>query len=269
MKDAAAFLQWALPRLGLAWSGFRRVRRQVSRRVGRRVAELGLSDLAAYRAYLETHPEEWTRLDAFCRIPISRFWRDAPVFEALAGEVLPVLARDTPAHGRARVRAWSAGCASGEEPYSLSLLWAFRLKPTFPALRFEVVATDADAALLARAQAACYRPGSLKELPEAWREAAFTAQDGLRCLKPEYKAGVEFALQDIRRVAPTGPFDLVLCRNLAFTYFDDEGRRQALHRLLAALRDGGALVIGRKERLPEGLFPVAPWRPELRIYRKS
>jgi chemotaxis protein methyltransferase CheR len=267
MGDAAAFLQWALPRLGLAWSGFRRVRRQVSRRVGRRAAELGLPGLAAYRAYLEAHPEEWTRLDGFCRIPISRFWRDAPVFEALADEVLPALAQD--AHGRGQVRAWSAGCASGEEPYSLSLLWAFRLSPDFPALRFEVVATDADAALLARAQAACYRSGSLKELPKAWRETAFAVQDGLRCLKPEYKAGVEFVLQDVRRATAAGPFDLVLCRNLAFTYFDAEGQREALRRLLAALRDGGALVIGGKERLPEGAFPVASWRPELRIYRKT
>lgn len=269
MADAAAFLQWALPRLGLAWSGLRRVRRQVSRRVGRRAAELGLADLAAYRAYLEAHPEEWTRLDAFCRIPISRFWRNAPVFEALAGEVLPALAADAQAHGRARMRAWSAGCASGEEPYSLSLLWAFRLAPGFPALRFEVVATDADAALLARAQAGCYRSGSLKELPEAWRKAAFAVRDGLWCLKPEYKTGVEFVVQDVRRAAPVGPFDLILCRNLAFTYFDAEGQRQALRRLLAALRAGGALVIGGKERLPEGAFPVTPWRPELRIYRKS
>jgi chemotaxis protein methyltransferase CheR len=239
------------------------------KRVGRRVAELGLANLAAYRAYLETHPEEWTRLDGFCRIPISRFWRDAPVFEALAGEVLPALAADAHAHGRDRVRAWSAGCASGEEPYSLSLLWAFRLAPGFPALRFEVVATDADATLLARAQAACYRSGSLKELPKAWRETAFATRDGLHCLKSEYKTGVEFVVQDVRQAVPAGPFDLVLCRNLAFTYFDAEGQRQTLYRLHAALRDGGALVIGGKERLPEGAFPLAPWRPELRIYRKN
>jgi chemotaxis protein methyltransferase CheR len=109
------FLQWALPRLGLRWAGFRRVRGQVRRRVRRRVAALGLEDLDAYRAYLDAHPEEWEVLDALTPITISRFYRDRDVFARLEDDVLPALASAAAAAGRDGLRCWSAGCASGEE----------------------------------------------------------------------------------------------------------------------------------------------------------
>jgi chemotaxis protein methyltransferase CheR len=75
-SQCVVFLQWALPRLRVRWAGFRKVRRQVCRRVWRRARELGLADLVAYRAYLEEHPEEWALLDSMARITISRFYRD-------------------------------------------------------------------------------------------------------------------------------------------------------------------------------------------------
>ena len=86
MRDTefVAFLQWALPQLGLRWPGFRNVRRQVRRRVARRLVELGIPDLNAYRRHLHAHAEEWRHLDGLCRISISRFHRDRAVFEALA-----------------------------------------------------------------------------------------------------------------------------------------------------------------------------------------
>jgi chemotaxis protein methyltransferase CheR len=74
--ECVDFLQWALPRLGLRWQGFRKVRRQVCRRVARRIAELGLADADAYRLYLERNPQEWDALAELCRVTISRFWRD-------------------------------------------------------------------------------------------------------------------------------------------------------------------------------------------------
>src|SRR5687767_9866085 len=94
MKDAecAGFLQEALPRLGLRWPGFRKVRGLVCKPIGKRLRERGLADLCDYRAYLEAHASEWERLDAFCRIPISRLYRDRAVFAGLEHEVLPVLA---------------------------------------------------------------------------------------------------------------------------------------------------------------------------------
>jgi chemotaxis protein methyltransferase CheR len=239
--ECVAFLQWALPRLGLRWPGFRRVRRQVCRRIARRVDELGLADGRAYRAHLEAHPGEWALLDRLCRVTISRFWRDRAVFETLRDVVLPALG---PA-----VLAWSVGCASGEEPYSLVLAAADA------EVVIDVLATDVDPVLLDRARAACYTESSLHELPARVRACAF--DDG--CLKVEHRERVTFRLHDVRDESPEGPFDLVLCRNLAFTYFSDELQHSVASRLRGSLRPGGALVVGAHESLPEGM--LEPWLP--------
>src|SRR5215510_13000639 len=109
--DCVAFLQWALPRMNLRWKGFRRVRRHLCRDLAHRTAALGLPTLAAYRAHLEQHPDEWRVLDAMCTVTISRFYRDAGMFDRLRRETLPELARKADDE----LRVWSAGCASGEE----------------------------------------------------------------------------------------------------------------------------------------------------------
>lgn len=262
-------LQWALPRLGLSWEGFRRVHRQVCRRIAARVAALHLPDCLAYRRYLESHPAEWSVLDGFCRIPISRLVRERAVFERLAAEVLPALAEGAAARGATQLRCWSAGCASGEEPYSLAILWQIVLADRFPALTLEVTATDVDEHLLDRARAATYRRSSLREVPDEWIDKAFTRRDGLYALRPEFRAPVRFHHQDVRQVLPAGPFELVLCRYVAFTYFDEPLQRRTLERLLTVLRPGGALVLGLKERLPTGVQGIEPWVPDLRIYRRT
>jgi chemotaxis protein methyltransferase CheR len=246
--ECVAFLQWALPRLDLRWAGFRKVRRQVCRRIAHRVDELGLADLGAYRAHLETHPEEWSNLDGLCRITISRFWRDRAVYEALRDVVLPTLGPS--------VSAWSAGCASGEEAYSLVLAAAAA------GVEVAVPATDVDAALLTRARNACYPESSLRELPPDVRAEAF--EDG--CLRPDHRERVSFRLHDVRTDPPPGAFDLVLCRNLAFTYYADELQLRVAGLLERSLRPRGALVVGAHESPPADAFE--PWLPAQGIWRR-
>jgi len=272
-QDCVGFLQWCLPRLGLRWPGYRKVRRTVCKRVGRRPRELGLGDLDAYRAYLRDHPDEWARLDADCRIPISRFYRDRGVFDYLGRSALPEVAESAAARGRRRLRCWSAGCASGEEVYTLRVLWDLSVQPirpgVGPGVGFEILGTDADAALLRRAEAARYQGGSLKDLPAAWRDAAFTGDGKAFVLRPEFRRDVAFQEADIRHRQPDGPFDLVLCRNLVFTYFAP-GLQAALQRAIAArLAPGGYLAIGAHERLPVEAGDLVPVAPELPIYRKA
>jgi chemotaxis protein methyltransferase CheR len=227
MSDSpcVVFLQWALPRLWMRWAGFRKVRRQVCKRVRRRARELGLADLVAYRAYLEEHPEEWALLDSMTRITISRFYRDRGVFGFLEREVLPMLAAETIACGSGTLEVWSAGCASGEEPYTVAMMWQLELARRFPDLSIQILATDLDQGMLTRARDACFTTGSLKELPEHWRAAAFLRQGALHCVRDYYEQAVMVARHDIRTPPPHGPFDLVMCRNLAFTYFDRDLQR--------------------------------------------
>jgi chemotaxis protein methyltransferase CheR len=219
--ECIAFLRWALPKLHMRWPGFRKVRHQVCKRVGRRLTILGLSGTSAYKSYLETHPEEWTCLDQLCWVSISRFSRDRAVFERLTTKELPSIVEGAGARGSPRIRAWSAGCCAGEKPYTLMLLWRFLLQPRFPGLELSILATDIDCEQLKRAHAACYPRGSVKELPATWIESAFEKYKGRFSLRPEFRTGVEFRQQDVRKELPDGPFDLVLCRNLVFTYFED------------------------------------------------
>jgi chemotaxis protein methyltransferase CheR len=251
-------LRWALPRLGLRWEGFRRVRRQVCRRIARRIEALGLADAAAYRRHLEGGPEEWGVLETFCRIPISRFYRDRGVFDALRRVVLPALAAQAEARADRRLRVWSAGCASGEEAWTLLACFAADLAPRHPTLGLDLVATDVEPHLLERARSARYAPSSTRELPAELREVLF--QPGQEaCVVRDRHRDASWRLQDLRYEAPEGHFDLVLCRNVAFTYFAADVQRQVLARVAARLRPGGALVIGRHERLPEGGEGFAPW----------
>lgn len=269
MKDTECveFLRWALPRLGMRWVGFRKVRRQVCRRVERRIGELGLPTVDAYRIYLEAAPDEWLQLDAFCRVTISRFARDRGVFQFLAWRVLPELAAEAAARG-APVASWSAGCASGEEPYTLALAWEHEVQPAFPQVALRIVASDVDEAVLRRARAACYGESSLRDLPAEWRRTAFVRRRGRSYLRPRLRRLVTVVEHDVRDPAPDGPFDLILCRNLAFTYYDAALQRRVVRNLARALRQGGGLVVGSHESLPEGTRRLDPWDAHAGVYRK-
>ena len=263
--ECVEFLQWALPRLRLHWPGFRKVRGQVCRRVERRLRELRLSGIAAYRAFLEANPGEWVHLDALCHVTISRFYRDGGVFDFLQGTVLPELA--VTASGGA-LEAWCAGCASGEEAYTLALIWHFALEGQFPDVALHVLATDVDVTMLRRARAAEYSESSVRELPEAWRDAAFARRDEFLRLRRQFRSAVSVRAHDLRTAPLGGPFDLVLCRNVAFTYFDVDLQGEVAGRLASCIRPGGALVLGTHERLPDGTETFAPWSGSPCVFRK-
>lgn len=271
MKDSegVAFLQWALPRLRLRWPGFRKVRRQVFKRIDRRMRELGIHDLPGYRASLESHAEEWTELDKLCRISISRFYRDKGVFHYLEKTVLPGLAAKLVTQGEAQLMCWSIGCAAGEEPYTLSLVWDLAVGPRFPSVALSIVATDADALALGRAQKACYAASSLKDLPPAWQATAFLESAEGFLLRNEHRTRVKFRLQDIRLEAPPERFHVIVCRYLAFTYFDEGLQQETLATIRERLLPGGALVIGRPESLPGPADGFEPWSESAGVYRRS
>jgi chemotaxis protein methyltransferase CheR len=268
-RDCAEFLQWALPRLRMRWPGFRKVRSQVCKRIGRRIQELGLRRPLDYRVFLDDHPSEWSVLDACCRVTISRFFRDRAVFTYLGQEVLPALAGNVREGNGRELRCWSIGAASGEEPYSLALLWDHMSAPDFPDLTFSVTGTEVDGALAERAKEGCYRSSSLKELPAEWVKSGFISSGDRYCLRDELKGQVSFNIEDIRRGMPRGPFHLVLCRNLAFTYFDEALQREVLDRVVERIVPGGALVIGAHETLPKGGTGLVVWSKQHGIYRRT
>ena len=267
-NECTVFLQWALPALQMRWEGFRKVRGQVCRRIRQRVHELGLADISGYPPYLETHPEEWAALDTTCHITISRFYRNHGVFHRLEQEILPALAELAVTQGDTMLHVWSAGCASGEEPYSVAILFGLQLKPRFPALDMHIVATDVDDDMLRRARKACYEFSSLKYLPRSWLTQAFMLSPEGYCLRDDYRRIVDIVQQDIRLDAPAGPFHVVFCRNLAFTYFAEGLQQQVLQRIKDRLVNGGVLVTGVHEVLPPGVDGFISWRGVRGVYQK-
>jgi chemotaxis protein methyltransferase CheR len=271
MKDAdcVEFLQRVLPRLHMRWPGFRKVRSQVCKRLDRRLQALSLPGLDAYAEYLEQHPAEWRILDGMTRVTVTRFYRDKQVFGLLEQAYLPLLIRRLGGQRTGTLKAWSAGCASGEEPYSLILLWEYALSACFPGVSLRVLATDADERLLLRAREACYGYGSIKNLPEAWRRQALRQTDSRFCLLRRFCSRVEFRCQDLRAIIPKGPFDLVMCRNLVFTYFDAGLQLAFLDKLRRAMSPGGILLLGVHESLPEGAVGFEPCAARWGFYRLS
>jgi len=266
--DCTAFLQWALPRLNLRWPGFRKVHRQVCKRLKRRMSDLQLTNFAAYRTRLEADPSEWQILDQACHITISRFFRDRGIFEALRKRVLADIAARAKRERR-EARAWSAGCASGEEAYTVKILWDLEAASSRPGVSLSITATDVDKTMLARARKGCFEPSSLRELPPHLVKQAFDRVGEALCVRQQHQEGIDFLFQDLRLEAPHLLFDLILCRYVAFTYFAVPLQYQVLGRIVERLLPNGYLVIGTHERLPGDAAAPASLTGGPQIFQKT
>jgi chemotaxis protein methyltransferase CheR len=235
----------------LRWKGFRKVRRQVCRRIRNRFQELGIGSFAGYREYLERHAEEWSNLNALCRVTISHFYRDRGLFDYLGDIVLPGFIAEMQAAQTLRV--WSAGCASGEEAYTLSLIYLLEMSQIGAKPSLEIIGTDIDEIVLGRAQTACYPASSIKEIPEAWKPLAFSRKSDQYCLQARYRHPVQFLKLDIRKEMPPGQFHLICCRNLVATYFSKELQSDIFSKMHRKLKPNGVLALGSHEELPGGV----------------
>lgn len=257
------FLREAAPLLGLQWRPFKR--KGTKRKVERRVAELGLCGLGEYWLKVREDSEEQLVLSKILTITISRFFRDKEVFDTLGQHVFPDLLKQD----RNELKSWCVGCASGEEPYSLALLWKENFEETRPEVRLSILATDIDENLLGRARKGTYKDSSLREVPEGIVKKFFKKENEFYILDQTIRESIEFKKHDIRREEPFWGLDLVLCRNLAFTYFSKESQIEVLKKIALGLEREGYLVIGKDESLPL-VYPTLflPIYPREKIFQK-
>ena len=267
-NDCIIFLQKVLPELGYRWKGFRKVRKQVCKRIQHRLRELDLSDLSAYGQYLEIHKQEWKKLDLLCNITISRFYRDRVVFDSMNTEVLPLLAENATQNQLKQIRCWSVGSCSAEEAYTMQIIWKLSVLPQHAKeIPLRIIATDRDGSLIERAKKGFYPEGNLKDMPPEWKSLAFVSHESNFQIKDIFKQDVQFLEQDIRKDLPEGEFDLILCRNLVFTYFEDCLQKKVLDRMITKLKPGGFLVVGIHESIQEEDNILIPYKKC--IYRKK
>jgi chemotaxis protein methyltransferase CheR len=239
------FLREVAPRLGIQWKPFRKD--GIKRRLERRIAELGLSAFEQYLEEINRHPEEEDRLSEILTVTISRFFRDGEVFRILETTLIPNLLKG---NHETELTLWSVGCASGEEPYSLSLLWKKAFAKDYPDTRLSIIATDINRSVLERAEKGTYKESSLQEVPEEIRRRFFKPEGRLYLLDEEIRKSVDFRRHRILRDEPFSGVNVVFCRNCAFTYFSKESQIEALRRIFNTLKDDGYLIIGNEESLP-------------------
>ncbi len=249
-REFDAFLREVYPLLGLSARGYRKVRFSLRRPVRGRLRELGLSSLDRYLSLVRRDRSERSRLGALLAVTISRFFRDRGRWLLFGDTLFPRL--EKLAAGGV-VRAWSVGCASGEEPFTLRMVWRESGRPDD---RLEIIAGDISARCLERAGKGIYPESSVHNVPSIYRKKYFTPVDGGFLLAEDIRRSVSFDLFDWRSDAWPKGFHLILCRNGIFTYLDDAGRAWATKKLAASSVEGGFLWIGGNERLGDG---AAAW----------
>ena len=251
-------------RIGIDFSTYRQP--TIQRRLQRRMADTGRETLDEYVRYLQRHPEEYQRLANSFLIKVTDFFRDPDLFMHLREGILPELIEDARARGN-ELRLWSAGCATGEEAYSLAIALADLLGDDLEEFKVRLFATDLNAESVAFAGRGIYPPAALKNLPTPLLSRYFTPLDGNYEVKKLIRRMLVFGQHDLAQRAPFPRIDMVLCRNVLI-YFTPELQRRALQLFAFSLRDGGRLVLGKAETtnpLPE-YFGVENAR--LRIYRR-
>ena len=237
------------------------------RRIAVRMRAKGVHTYADYIAVLDREPAEYERLLDALTINVTKFFRNWETYEAMARHVVPAL---WDAGGLAR--AWSAGCSSGEEPYSLAALFhahaEARGESARLASRIAIVGSDIDRESLAAAERGTYDEGAFADTPPQMRLRYFTAAAPFAVV-PELRQVVRFERRDLLREPPPGAgFQLITCRNVII-YFDRGTQEALFERFFDALAPGGFLVLGKVETLlGTARSRFAAVDPRERIFRR-
>jgi two-component system CheB/CheR fusion protein len=226
---------------GIDFRGYKRS--SLRRRITLRREQVGADSFAAYHELLEADPQEFGALLNTILINVTSFFRDPDAWEAVSQEVLPKL--QTPEQ-QGQIRIWSVGCASGEEPYSLAILFAEAMGLTEFAKRVKIYATDLDEAALDTARHAAYLPRQVENVPEPLLQKYFERTASNYTVSRELRKCVIFGRHNIVDDAPISRIDLLACRNLLI-YLATDTQNAVLPRLHYALTDKGVLFLGKAE----------------------
>ncbi|MBR7834524.1 PAS domain S-box protein [Actinospica durhamensis] len=248
---------------GFDFTGYKRS--TLARRIRKRMADARIADYADYRDRLEADAEEFEALFNTILINVTGFTRDAEAWAYLQREVLPELIAAREA--QEEIRVWSAGCSSGQEPYSLAILFAEVLGIEECARRVKIYGTDVDEEGLREARAGLYSAKALEPLAPELRARYFEPHGAQFVFRADLRRRVIFGRHDITRDAPISRLDLLVCRN-TLMYFNSEAQARIVDRFHFALREGGHLFLGKAEMLlSDGeRFEVANMRQ--RIFRR-
>ncbi|HEX2150225.1 MAG TPA: CheR family methyltransferase [Actinomycetota bacterium] len=218
----------------------------LTRRINRRMQALGIDSYSQYLDRLQVNPSEYEQLFNFILINVTSFFRDPEVWDYLREEAIPrALERKMPSDP---IRVWCAGCASGEEAYSVVMVLAELLGPQAVTERVKVYGTDVDSEALTLARAAVYTARQVESVPPQLLKSYFEESNGKYAFDRELRRSVIFGRHDLLQDAPISHVDILTCRN-TLMYFNSEAQGRIMSRFYFGLNDDGILVLGRAEMM--------------------
>jgi len=248
---------------GFDFTGYKRS--SLMRRVDRRMAQIGVGGYPDYLDHLQVDPDEFTALFNTILINVTAFFRDPDAWDHLRGEILRPLLESRPPG--APIRIWSAGCASGEEAYTLAIVLAEQLGIDEFRDRVKIYATDVDEEQLGEARQAAYDEQALRAVPAELAEKYFERARERFTFRKDLRRSVIFGRNDLVQDAPISRIDLLACRN-TLMYFNAETQTKILSRFHFALADGGILLLGKAEMLLSHGSIFTPVDLKRRIFRR-
>ena len=256
-----------LARLGLSWQGYAKVRKGVKKRIDRHMLELGLPAMDDYLAAL-SDTEILKKVETLMSVSISRFFRDQSLWRILEEEIIPDI---TVGHDK-KIHAWSAGCALGQEAYSLAIKWHVLKKEHSGLPELLIRATDINPDYIGKATAGVYRRSSLKGLSDEIKSVYFhTCENRKSCCVADYlKKYVTWEVHDLlKEPPPEERFQIIFLRNSLFTYYREESISKVFPNILDSLDAGGFFIIGSRERLPFQTHALLPFKDSSYIFQKT
>lgn len=243
-------------------------RTSLMRRVQKRMQQVGIEAFEEYEDYLEVHPQEFSELFNTILINVTSFFRDGEAWDYLAGEIVPrILDNKTP---NSTIRIWSAGCASGEEAYSLVMILAEQVGVEACRHQVKIYATDVDETDLEQARRGSWSAESLEKVREDLRQKYFersSNNNGRYLFRQDLRRTLVFGRHDLMHDAPISRLDLLACRN-TLIYFNREAQERIVARFHFALKDTGYLFLGRAETTLLHSDQFEPMNLKHRIFHK-
>src|SRR4051794_436719 len=258
-----ALLSYLKEARGFDFTGYKRS--SLMRRVDRRMAQVDLADYPGYLDFLQVHPDEFTNLFNTILINVTAFFRDPESWAYLRTDVLEPMVAAKPEGSP--IRVWSAGCASGEEAYTVAMVLAEILGIDQFRARVKIYATDVDDEQLAEARLAAYGEREIQGVPPELADKYFEQTGNRWVFRKDLRRTVIFGRNDLVQDAPISRIDLLTCRN-TLMYFNADTQAKILGRFHFALVDRGVLFLGKAEMLLShgGIF--TPIDLKRRVFRR-
>ena len=262
--DFRAFLEKLSVRYNFDFREYKEA--SLARRIRARMSQVHVDSFAAYSNLLDTNPNEHVTLFNTILINVTTFFRDSEAWKALAEDVIPRLVDEA---GDSRsLRIWSAGCSSGEEPYTIAMLLAEHLGEAANNYTVKIYGTDIDEEALTAARHAVYRTEQLKDIPDRLVDRYFTRDGQLYRFRRDIRRWCIFGGHNLTQAPPLSHIDLLVCRNVLI-YFTSELQDRILTRFHYSIREDGVLFLGRSESLLARSRLFTPLNLKWRIFQRT